>query len=399
MSKDYFEKPLSQIERRYRGLLARRNRKLKGGSGVVDRYAYPVLTAAHIPPQWRYDLNPQTNPWCLERMGVNSVFNAGAIEIDGLIHLVPRVEGVDRKSFFAVAVSKSGIDRFRFWDYPIQIAPACEEETNIYDMRLTRHVDGWIYGVFCAERHDPARPNDPSAALARTGIARTKDLKTWYRLPDLQAPGSQHRNYVLHPEFVDGKYAFYTRPMEDFKQTGSSPGIGWGLCEDIERPRIDKEVLIDPCIYHTISEGKNGLGPAPIKTEKGWLQLAHGVRQTAAGYRYVLYLFLTDLNEPWRVIYKPGGYLMAPEGRERVGDVSNVLFCNGWVARADGTVLIYYGASDTRLHVATSTIDKLLDYVINTPPDGLTWYRSVQQRCELISANRALEGEQGAKDK
>jgi 4-O-beta-D-mannosyl-D-glucose phosphorylase len=354
---------------------------------IIQRYKNPVLTAAHTPVYWRYDLDPKTNPLLCERMGINSVFNVGAIELDGNICLVARVEGADRKSFFAVAESDSGIDRFRFWDYPVDMPPAEPEETNVYDMRLTRHEDGWIYGIFCAERHDDDHPEDPSAAIARCGIARTKDLKTWERLPDLVTPSAQQRNCVLHPEFIDGKYGFYTRPMADFKSTGTGEGIGWGLCENIEKAQIKKEVIIDRCTYHTINEGKNGQGPAPIKTKKGWLHLAHGVRDTAAGYRYVLYMFMTDLKEPWKVIAKPGGYFMCPQGDERVGDVSNVLFSSGWVARENGEVFIYYGSSDTRTHVATSTIEKLLDYITNTPADPLHSNLCVQQRCILIKQN------------
>jgi 4-O-beta-D-mannosyl-D-glucose phosphorylase len=370
-------------------LIGRPNRQAEEADGIVTRYRDPVLTAAHVPVFWRYDLDPATNPLLCQRMGVNSVFNVGAIEWDGRICLVARVEGADRKSFFAIAESRSGIDRFRFRDYPVEMPPVDPEETNVYDMRLTRHEDGWIYGLFCAERHDPDHPEDPSAAIARCGIARTRDLKEWQRLPDLKTPSAQQRNCVLHPELIQGKYALYTRPMTDFKSTGTGEGIGWGLCADIERAQITEEVILDRCTYHTITEGKNGQGPVPIKTAKGWLHLAHGVRATAAGYRYVLYLLLTDLHEPWKVIAKPGGYFMAPQGDERVGDVSNVLFANGWVARDNGQVLIYYGASDTRTHVATSTVDRLLDYVTNTPPDGLRSSVCVQQRCALIRKNLA----------
>jgi 4-O-beta-D-mannosyl-D-glucose phosphorylase len=320
-------------------------------------------------------------------MGINSTFNVGAIELDGVIYLLARVEGADRKSFFAVAESSTGIDSFQFQDYPVEMPHADPEETNVYDMRLTKHEDGWIYGLFCAELHDPKHPEDPSAAIARCGISRTKDLKDWERLPDLKTPSAQQRNCVLHPEFIDSRYAFYTRPMADFKSTGTGEGIGWGLCKEIEHAMITDEVIIDRCTYHTITEGKNGQGPTPIKTDKGWLHLAHGVRDTAAGYRYVLYMFLTDLNEPWKVIAQPGGYFMAPQGEERIGDVSNVLFSNGWVARDNGDVFIYYGSSDTRTHVATSTVDKLLDYVMKTPPDGLFSSKCVEQRSELIEKN------------
>ncbi len=384
-----FKKRLKQLIEEHNNLIKRQSKKLSTSNGVYDRYEHPVLTAAHTPIFWRYDLDQQTNPFLMERMGINSVFNVGAIEFNNKICLIARVEGADRKSFFAVAESPNGIDNFEFWDFPIEMPPADPEETNVYDMRLTRHEDGWIYGLFCAELHDPSHPEDPSAAIARCGIARTKDLKQWQRLPDLKTPSAQQRNCVLHPEFIDGKYAFYTRPMADFKSTGTSEGIGWGLCEDIEQAQITEEVVMDPCTYHTISEGKNGQGPTPIKTTKGWLHLAHGVRDTAAGYRYVSYVLLTDLDKPWKVIARPGGYFMAPQGDERVGDVSNVLFSNGWVARDNGEVFIYYGSSDTRTHVATSTVERLLDYVTNTPPDGFRSSQCVKQRCELIKNNLA----------
>ena len=389
MNEREYKERLKQLLVEHEALIGRPNEKTANTNGIVQRYKYPVLTAAHTPVFWRYDLDPATNPLLCERMGINSAFNVGAIELDGRIYLVARVEGADRKSFFAVAESSSGIDCFRFWDYPVKMPPADSAETNVYDMRLTNHEDGWIYGLFCAELHDPNHPADPSAAIARCGIARTKDLKDWQRLPNLKTPSAQQRNCVLHPEFVDGKYAFYTRPMADFKSTGTGEGIGWGLCEDIKHAVITNEVIIDRCTYHTITEGKNGQGPTPIKTEKGWLHLAHGVRDTAAGYRYVLYMFLTDLNEPWRVIAKPGGYFMSPQGDERVGDVSNVLFSNGWIARDNGDVFIYYGSSDTRTHVATSSVEKLLDYGINTPSDGLRSSKCVEQRYELIEKNLA----------
>ena len=382
-----YKEKVKRLMTDYEALIERPNEKTNDTNGIVQRYRYPVLTAAHTPVFWRYDLDPAANPLLCERMGINSTFNVGAIELDGSICLAARVEGADRKSFFAIAESSTGIDRFRFRDYPIEMPPADPQETNVYDIRLTRHEDGWIYGLFCAELHDPEQPADPSAAIARSGIARTKDLKDWERLDDLQTPSAQQRNCVLHPEFIDDKYAFYTRPMADFKSTGTGEGIGWGLCEDIEHARITDEVIIDRCTYHTITEGKNGQGPTPIKTEKGWLHLAHGVRDTAAGYRYVLYMFLTDLNEPWKIIARPGGYFMSPQDRERVGDVSNVVFSNGWVARDNGDVFIYYGSSDTRTHVATSTVEKLLDYVTNTPPDGLKSSRCVEQRYELIEKN------------
>jgi 4-O-beta-D-mannosyl-D-glucose phosphorylase len=360
-------------------------------NGLFERYRYPVVTAAHVPIEWRYDLNPQTNPYLIERLGVNAVFNAGAIELDGKILVVCRVEGVDRKSFFAVAESASGIDGFQFWDEPVEMPETAEPDTNVYDMRVVQHDDGWIYGLFCTERKDPtAPPGDLSSAVAQAGLARTKDFKRWERLPDLKTKSPQQRNVVLHPEFVDGQYAFYTRPQDDFISTGSGGGIGWGLSRSMNPAVIDNEIVIEERVYHTIKEVKNGEGPAPLKTDRGWLHLAHGVRNTAAGLRYVLYLYLSDLHDPWKVRHRPGGYFIAPVGEERVGDVSNVAFSNGWVARADGTVFIYYASSDTRLHVATSTIDRLLDYAINTPEDGLRSAASVQQRLELIRRNREL---------
>lgn len=387
MNEREYKEQVKQLLNEHEVLINRPNEKTTDTNGIVQRYQYPALTAAHTPVFWRYDLDPVTNPLLCERMGINSAFNVGAIELDDRIYLLARVEGADRKSFFAVAESSTGIDRFQFWDYPVKMPQADPDETNVYDMRLTKHEDGWIYGLFCAELHDPKHPEDPSAAIARCGIARTKDLKDWERLPDLKTPSAQQRNCVLHPEFVDGKYALYTRPMADFKSTGTGEGIGWGLCKDIEHAKVTEEVIIDRCIYHSITEGKNGQGPTPIKTEKGWLHLAHGVRDTAAGYRYVLYMFLTDLNEPWKVVAKPGGYFMGPQGDERVGDVSNVLFSNGWVVRDNGDVFIYYGSSDTRTHAATSSVEKLLDYVINTPSDGLQSGKCVEQRSELIEKN------------
>jgi len=382
-----YKERVKQLLAEHEALIARPNEKLPETNGIAQRYRHPVLTAAHTPVFWRYDLDRKTNPLLCERLGINSAFNVGAIEYDGRVCLIARVEGTDRKSFFAVAESDNGIDGFRFWDYPVEMPPADPEETNVYDMRLTRHEDGWIYGVFCAERHDPDQPGDPSAAIARSGIARTRDLKTWQRLTDLKTPSAQQRNCVLHPEFIDGKYAFYTRPMADFKSTGTGAGIGWGLCDDIEQAEISEETIVDRCTYHTITEGKNGQGPTPIKTDRGWLHLAHGVRDTAAGYRYVLYLFLTDLKKPWTVVAQPGGYFLAPHGPERVGDVSNVVFANGWVARDNGDVFIYYGSSDTRTHVATTTVEQLLDYVTNTPADPLHSHECVGQRSALIKKN------------
>ena len=390
MNKKQFDLKLKQLKQQHRKLLARPNPERKDGNGVFERYQFPVLTAEYTPLSWRYDFNYATNPHLMTRLGINSVFNVGAMEWEGSIVLMARVEGWDRKSFFAVAQSKSGVDRFEFWDYPVRLPDFEAQETNVYDMRLVRHEDGWIYGLFCAERHDDSRPGDLSAAVARCGIARTRDLLAWERLPDLKTNSQHQRNCVLHPEFVNRKYAFYTRPMTDFAATGTGDGIGWGLCEDITNATIGQEQIIDPRFYHTIKEGKNGLGPAPIKTERGRLHLAHGVRNTAAGMRYVLYLFLCDLHHPANLIKEPGGYLLAPEGEERVGDVSNVVFSNGWGARPNGDVFIYYGSSDTRTHVVTTTVDRLLDYVLNTPEDATRSSLCVRQRCRLIEQNLGL---------
>jgi 4-O-beta-D-mannosyl-D-glucose phosphorylase len=384
-----FEQELQKLQRQHDKLLMKKNKKLKKSNGLYDRYKYPVVTADHVPLNWRYDLNPQTNPMLLERLGVNAAFNAGAIELNDKILLVLRVEGRDRKSFFAVAESDNGIEQFRFRDYPIIMPETDDPDINVYDMRLTRHQDGWIYGVFCTERKDPDAPaGDTSSAVAQCGIARTRDLQTWERLDDLKTGSPQQRNCVLHPEFIGGKYAFYTRPQDEFIQAGSGGGIGWGLAENIEHAVIEDEQLVDERVYHTIKEVKNGQGPAPIRTSEGWIHLAHGVRNTAAGLRYVLYMFMTDLDHPEKIIRAPGGYFIAPEGEERVGDVSNVVFSNGWVARRNGEVLIYYGSSDTRMHVATSSIDRLLDYIKNTPEDGLRSAASVEQRMELIKRNK-----------
>lgn len=380
----------------HEALVARKNEPAPGGNGVFERYRDPVLTAAHAPVFWRYDLDPETNPRLLERIGVNATFNSGAMEFDGKIALAVRVEGADRKSFFAIAESETGVDGFRFCDFPVEMPETEDPDTNVYDMRLVRHEDGWIYGVFCTERKDPkAKPGDLSSAVAQGGIARTRDLAKWERLPDLVTGSPQQRNVVLHPELVDGKYAFYTRPQDDFIEAGSGGGIGWGLAETMEGAVVERERIVDARAYHTIKETKNGLGPAPIRTERGWLHLAHGVRGTAAGLRYVLYMFLCDLDEPWRVTHEPAGYFLAPEGEERVGDVSNVVFGNGWVAREDGTVLIYYGSSDTRTHVATSDVDRLLDYVTNTPPDGLRSAESVRTRSAMIAHNLEIMRKRG----
>lgn len=368
-------------------LLARRSQKSDDYNGIYERWIYPVLTAGHVPIEWQYDVHRETNPHFMKRLGVNAVFNAGAIELDGQFCLVARVEGWDRKSFFAVARSESGVDRFRFADEPVLLPDTCPMETNVYDMRLTRHEDGWIYGVFCSESKDPSDP-DLGAAVAVAGIVRTKDLKTWARLNNLRTlRSSQQRNVALHPEFVDGQYAFYTRPMDGFIDTGSGGGIGFGLCGDIEHAAIDDERMTSLRKYHTITEAKNGAGATPIKTDRGWIHIAHGVRNTAAGLRYVIYAFVTDLTEPWRVIAEPGGYLIAPEGDERVGDVSNVVFTNGVIARENGDVFIYYASSDTRVHVATTTIDRLTDYAFNTPPDALRSADCVRQRIRLIREN------------
>jgi 4-O-beta-D-mannosyl-D-glucose phosphorylase len=387
MSMSAFDARVRALVGAYEALVTRPNQRVAGGSGVIDRYRHPALTASHTPVFWRYDLTESTNPHLLERLGVNAVFNPGAIKHDGRYLMVPRVEGVDRKSFFAVAESPNGIDQWRFWDYPIRLPETGEPDVNVYDMRLTRHEDGWIYGVFCTERKDPCAPADPSAAIAQAGIARTRDLLTWERLHDLRTRSRQQRNVVLHPELVDGKYAFYTRPQDGFIDTGSGGGIGWGLAESIEHAVIEHEQIIDPRLYHTVKEVKNGQGPPPIKTKEGWLHLAHGVRNTAAGLRYVLYLFMTDLAEPWRVMHAPAGYLIAPEGDERVGDVSNVVFSGGWIADDDGTVFIYYASSDTRVHVATSSVARLVDHAMHAPPDPLRSAASVELRYDLIRRN------------
>ncbi|MDE6915403.1 MAG: glycosidase [Lachnospiraceae bacterium] len=382
-----FEESKAMVMARYEETVNRKNRKSDFYNGIYDRYEYPVLTRDHIPPFWKYDMNPKTNPYFMERLGVNAVMNSGAIELDGKFYLVARVEGNDRKSFFAVAESDSGVDGFRFWDYPVLLDDVCPEETNVYDMRLTKHADGYIYGVFCSESKD-AKVNDLSAAVAAAGIVRTKDLKTWERLDNLRTLRSpQQRNVVLHPEFVDGKYAFYTRPMDDFIDTGSGGGIGFGLCDDITHAVIDEERITSQRRYHTITEVKNGAGAVPIRTDKGWIHIAHGVRNTAAGLRYVVYAFATALDDPARVIAEPGGFLIAPLGSERVGDVSNVVFTNGAIARENGDVYIYYASSDTRLHVATTTIGQLVDYVFHTPEDALRSVKCVEHRCAFIRRN------------
>lgn len=388
-----FNDKKNNILRQYERLSKRKNTlSQEYQNGIYNRYVHPVLTDAHVPPAWRYDFDPATNPNLLQRMGINAVLNTGAIELNGKIILMPRIEGWDRKSFFGIAESENGIDNFKFWDYPVLLPDMYPDETNVYDMRLVQHEDGWIYGTFCSESHDDSQAHDLSAALAHCGIVRTKDLRTWERLPNLQTTSDQQRNCVLHPEFVDGKYAFYTRPLADFASLGGGEGIGWGLCDDITHPVIKKETFIDQRVYHTIKEGKNGQGPAPIKTDEGWLHLAHGVRPTAAGMRYVLYMFMTSLDDPTKKIYEPGGHFISPRGAERVGDVSNVVFSNGWVKRASGEVLIYYGASDTRINVVSTSVDKLVDYVKNTPPDALRSVDCVKQRIALIQKNASLLG-------
>jgi len=363
------------------------------GNGIYERYERPVLTAAHTPLFWRYDLNPANNPYLMERFGINAVFNAGAIKWQGKYLVCARVEGVDRKSFFAIAESPNGVDQFRFWDFPVTLPETEEPDVNVYDMRLVQHEDGWIYGLFCTERKDPDAPaSDTSSAVAQCGIARTRDLLTWERLPDLRTPSPQQRNVVLHPEFVGGKYAFYTRPQDGFISTGAGGGIGFGLSDSMTPAVIDREVILDEKRYHTVYEVKNGQGPAPIKTQEGWLHLAHGVRNTAAGLRYVLYMFMTDLHDLTRIIHKPAGHFIAPEGNERVGDVSNVTFSNGWILDDDGqTVFMYYASSDTRLHVATSTLERLVDYCKNTAPDGYRSAASVETLKGVISANAGLK--------
>ncbi|MCI8315829.1 MAG: glycosidase [Lachnospiraceae bacterium] len=387
MASKLFEENRAMVMKRYEEIVNRKNVKSDFYNGIYDRYEYPVLTRDHIPPFWKFDMNPETNPYFMERIGVNAVMNSGAIELNGKFYLVARVEGNDRKSFFAVAESDNGIDGFRFWDYPVLLDDVCPEETNVYDMRLTKHEDGYIYGVFCSESKD-TKVNDLSAAVAAAGIVRTKDLKTWERLENLKTLRSpQQRNVVLHPEFVNGKYAFYTRPMDDFIDTGSGGGVGFGLCDDITHAVIDEEIITSKRKYHTITEAKNGAGAVPIKTDKGWIHIAHGVRNTAAGLRYVVYAFATALEDPAKVIAEPGGFLIAPLGSERVGDVSNVVFTNGAIARENGDVYIYYASSDTRLHVATTTIDKLVDYVFNTPEDPLRSVKCVEQRCAFIKKN------------
>jgi 4-O-beta-D-mannosyl-D-glucose phosphorylase len=388
---DYFQNRLQFLQQLHQELLHKKNKEKRSVNGVYNRFENPVLTPQHVPLEWRFDLDPDTNSFLLERFGINATFNSGAIKFDGKYVLAARVEGKDRKSFFAIAESKNGIDNFTFWDQPVVI-PAKKGETNLYDMRLVRHEDGWIYGIFCTESRDGSAPeSDQSSAIAQCGIVRTKDLVKWERLADLQTSSPQQRNVVLHPEFVNHQYAFYTRPQDSFVEAGTGGGIAVGFCHDIENAIIEKEIIIDQKKYHTVYEAKNGLGPAPLKTQKGWLHLAHGVRNTASGLRYVLYMFLTDLYDITKVIHKPGGYFMAPEGNERVGDVSNVLFSNGWILDEDGTVFIYYASSDIKMHVAVSSVSKLLDYVINTPEDGFSSETSVHTIMNIIEKNHQTE--------
>ena len=390
MAKELFEKRKVFLQSRYTSLYNMVNQPVEELHGLYTRYKYPILTNEHIPLNWKFDFNYDTNPKLLQQIGVNAVLNAGAIYLNGKYTVVARVEGWDRKSFFAVAESDNGIDHWNFRKTPVVLPDTVAEETNVYDMRLTQHEDGWIYGLFCSERKDPqAKPGDLSSAVAVTGIVRTKDLDTWERMPDLVSK-SQQRNVVLHPEFVQGKYALYTRPQDGFIDAGSGGGIGWTLIDDMQAAVVSEEIIIDSRLYHTIKEVKNGQGPAPIKTEKGWLNLAHGVRGCAAGLRYVLYMFMTDLHEPWKVIAQPGGFFMAPEGEERIGDVSNVLFTNGWIRNEKDEVFIYYASSDTRLHVATTTVDTLIEYCMNTPADGLRSAASVNNICKLIEKNNFI---------
>lgn len=383
-----FNERLSLLKSEFKNNTEYKNAPVKPGNGLFYRYEKPVLTAQHAPLAWRYDLNSETNPFLMERLGINAVLNPGAIELNGKFYLVARVEGYDRKSFFAVAESANGIDGFEFWEKPCVIPETDNPDTNVYDMRLVKHEDGYIYGLFCTERKDPnAALGDESAAVAQCGIVRTKDLVTWERLPDLKTRSAQQRNVVLHPEFIDGKYALYTRPQDSFIEAGTGGGIGMGFANSMDNAVVEEEYVIDPKTYHTIKESKNGQGPAPIKTDKGWLHIAHGVRNTAAGLRYVLYSFMTSLEDPKKVTHRPSGYFLAPEGNERVGDVSNVVFSNGLIARENGEVFIYYASSDTRCHVLTTTVEQLVDYVVNTPSDPLTSAACVKQRIALIESN------------
>lgn len=395
-TKKEFDRKLARLRMKHEKLLTRKNKPLKKMyNGIYQRYKRPVLTGEHTPLHWRFDLNYETNPFLMQRLGINATFNSGAIYLDGRYLLLVRTEGWDRKSFFAVAESPNGIDNWRFWERPVTLPESEEPDTNVYDMRVVQHEDGWIYGIFCAERKDPEAPeSDTSQATASGGIARTRDLITWERLPDFISHHGQQRNLVLHPEFIDGKYAFFTRPQDGFIDVGGGGGIGWALVEDITHAEAPEEKIIDEKIYHTIKEVKNGQGPVPLKTSRGWLHLAHGVRGCAAGLRYVLYMFMTSLEDPSEVIARPGGYFLAPERKERVGDVSNVVFSNGWIRNKKNEVFIYYGSSDTRMHVATSTVDQLIDYCMNTPEDGLRSSESVKNINALIDKNKIWKNEE-----
>ena len=392
MDHDKFVARLEKLKKAHKELIEKPNVPEELGNGIYTRYLHPVLTAAHAPLEWRYDLNEKTNPFLMERIGINAVFNAGAMKFNGKYVVVARVEGADRKSFFAVAESPNGVDNFKFWEKPILLPETSDPDTNVYDMRLTKHEDGYIYGVFCTERKDPNAPKgDTSSAVANAGIARTKDLVNWERLQDLKSNSGQQRNVVLFPEFINGKYALYTRPQDGFISVGSGGGIGFGLCDDITKAEVKEEKIVDGRVYHTIKEVKNGMGPEPIKTDEGYLCLAHGVRNTAAGLRYVLYMFMTALDDPSKVIHRPAGYFIAPQGDERVGDVSNVAFSNGWIKDDDGTIFIYYASSDTRLHVAKTSVKQLVDYCKNTPEDGLRSIESVKKIHELVDKNKNLK--------
>jgi len=386
-----FETRKEAVYKSYRDLVNKKLNRVEPSNGIYYRYDAPVITADHVPVHWRYDLNPETNPLFMERLGINAAFNGGALKFKGEYIMMVRVEGNDRKSFFAMAKSPDGINHWEFFGKPLLLDDVEDKETNVYDMRLTAHEDGWIYGIFCAESKDPEAPaGDTSRAVAAAGIIRTRDLKKWERLPNLKTPGPQQRNVVLHPEFVQGKYMLYTRPQDGFISTGSGGGVCWGLSDTMEDPRISEEILMDPKVYHTIKEVKNGGGAVPIKTKEGWLHILHGVRNTAAGLRYVIYAVLTDLDEPGKVIASPGGHFIAPQGIERVGDVSNVIFCNGAIADEDGRLLIYYASSDTRMHVAETSLEQMLDYVKNTPEDRLRSRHSVEDRIALIEKNEAF---------
>ncbi len=391
MTKALFEEKKKLLFEEYKKLVELPNKVVEGGNGIYERFINPVVTAEHVPLTWRYDFNHNTNPYLMERIGFNAAFNAGAMLFNGKVVVCVRVEGNDRKSFFAIAESDNGIDNFKFWDYPVMMPETEKPDTNVYDMRLCPHEDGWIYGLFCTERKDKSAPDyDTSTAVAQCGIARTKYLVKWERLPDLKIKSPQQRNVVLHPEFVNGKYALYTRPQDGFIEAGSGGGIGWGYTDSMENAVVENETIVDDRAYHTIKEVKNGLGPAPIKTDRGWLQLAHGVRNTAAGLRYVLYMFLSDLENPEKVIAQPAGHFIAPKGAERVGDVSNVTFSNGWVKKENGEILIYYASSDTRLHVARSSVNQLVDYCLNTPADDLRSIKSVEKIYDLIKKNESF---------